>query len=105
MLFEIDNCRSWYEIKLRLKVFPKAGYPHMKWKIATFNVNGIRSREHVVLSWLELNKPDILCLQEIKCRDAEFPVESLRTAGYEASVCGQKSLHGVAILSLRKPGR
>jgi len=75
----------------------------MKWKIATFNVNGIRSREHVVLSWLEQNRPDVLCLQEIKCQDAEFPVESLRACGYEASVCGQKSLHGVAILSVRKP--
>ena len=75
----------------------------MKWKIATFNVNGIRSREHVVMSWIERNRPDVLCLQEIKCQDSEFPVDSLREAGYEASVCGQKSFHGVAILSLRKP--
>lgn len=75
----------------------------MKWKIATFNVNGIRSREQVVLSWLDRNRPDILCLQEIKCRDVEFPFDSLREAGYEASVCGQKSFHGVAILSTRKP--
>ena len=44
-----------------------------------------------------------MCLQEIKCQDPEFPVDSLREAGYEASVCGQKSFHGVAILSLRKP--
>jgi len=76
----------------------------MKWKIATFNVNGIRSREQVVLSWLDRNKPDVLCLQEIKCQDHEFPVNSLRDMGYEASVCGQKSFHGVAILSVRKPG-
>ncbi|MFZ0943867.1 MAG: exodeoxyribonuclease III [Syntrophobacteraceae bacterium] len=75
----------------------------MKWKIATFNVNGIRSREHVVVSWLEQNRPDVLCLQEIKCQDAEFPRGSLLEAGYEASVCGQKSFHGVAILSVRKP--
>jgi len=75
----------------------------MKWKIATFNVNGIRSREHVVVSWIERNRPDVLCLQEIKCRDSEFPVDSLRALGYEASVCGQKSFHGVAILSQRKP--
>jgi exodeoxyribonuclease-3 len=75
----------------------------MKWKIATFNVNGIRSRQHVVLSWLEKNRPDVLCLQEIKCQDEEFPLDSLREAGYEASVCGQKSFHGVAILSVRKP--
>ncbi len=75
----------------------------MKWKIATFNVNGIRSRTQVVLSWLARNRPDILCLQEIKCQDAEFPLDPLREAGYEASVCGQKSFHGVAILSVRKP--
>jgi exodeoxyribonuclease-3 len=75
----------------------------MKWKIATFNVNGIRSREHVVVSWLERNRPDVLCLQEIKCRDSEFPAAPMRELGYEASVYGQKSFHGVAILSLRKP--
>ncbi len=75
----------------------------MKWKIATFNVNGIRSREHVLASWLVTHGPDIVCLQEIKCRDCEFPVDALRQIGYEASVCGQKSFHGVAILSKRKP--
>ena len=75
----------------------------MKWKIATFNVNGIRSRQNVLLSWLDRSRPDVLCLQEIKCRDAEFPFDSMRQLGYEASVCGQKSFHGVAILSLRKP--
>jgi exodeoxyribonuclease-3 len=75
----------------------------MKWKVATFNVNGIRSREHVLVSWIERNRPDVLCLQEIKCQDSEFPVESLCSVGYEASVCGQKSFHGVAILSRRKP--
>ena len=75
----------------------------MKWKIATFNVNGIRSRENVVVSWLDQKRPDVLCLQEIKCQDAEFPRDSLREAGYEASVCGQKSFHGVAILSAREP--
>ena len=75
----------------------------MKWKIATFNVNGIRSRQNVLLSWLDRSRPDVLCLQEIKCQDEEFPFDSLREAGYQASVCGQKSFHGVAILSVRKP--
>ena len=75
----------------------------MKWKIATFNVNGVRSREHVLTSWLESRGPDVVCLQEIKCQDSEFPVEALRQIGYEASVCGQKSFNGVAILSKRKP--
>ncbi len=75
----------------------------MKWKIATFNVNGIRSRTEAVISWIAQNRPDVMCLQEIKCRDEEFPAEALREVGYEASVCGQKSFHGVAILSLKKP--
>lgn len=75
----------------------------MKWKVATFNVNGIRSRRQVVLAWIERNRPDVLCLQEIKCQDSEFPLEDMRDIGYEASVRGQKSFHGVAILSLQKP--
>lgn len=75
----------------------------MKWKIATFNVNGIRSRQQVVLSWIQQNRPDVLCLQEIKCRDSEFPLTELSEIGYEACICGQKSFHGVAILSARKP--
>lgn len=75
----------------------------MIWKIATFNVNGIRSRKQVVLSWIERNRPDVLCLQEIKCRDSEFPAEEIQDIGYESSVIGQKSFHGVAILSLQKP--
>jgi exodeoxyribonuclease III len=75
----------------------------MKWKVATFNVNGIRSRRQVVLSWVEQNRPDVLCLQEIKCQDFEFPVEEILNIGYESSVCGQKSFHGVAILSKQRP--
>jgi exodeoxyribonuclease-3 len=75
----------------------------MVWKIATFNVNSIRSRLDVVKNWLEQNRPDVLCLQEIKCRDAEFPFECFRQAGYQASVYGQKAYHGVAILSLGSP--
>ena len=101
ILLRIKN-RPRFKLKYLLRV-SHSGVSQMKWKIATFNVNGIRSREHVVVSWLEQNRPDVLCLQEIKCQDAEFPRGSLREAGYEASVCGQKSFHGVAILSVRKP--
>ncbi|MEM5789233.1 MAG: exodeoxyribonuclease III [Syntrophobacteraceae bacterium] len=75
----------------------------MKWKAATFNVNGIRARRQVVLSWLEKNHPDVLCIQEIKCQDSEFPLEPLHEIGYQSSVCGQKSFHGVAILSTQAP--
>lgn len=83
--------------------FGKTGIFEMVWKIATFNVNSIRSRLQVVKSWLERNNPDVLCLQEIKCRDEDFPFDCLREAGYEAAVFGQKSYHGVAILSRAKP--
>ncbi|MFZ2446389.1 MAG: exodeoxyribonuclease III [Syntrophobacteraceae bacterium] len=75
----------------------------MKWKVATFNVNGIRARLQGLMTWLERSKPDVLCLQEIKCRDEDFPAAPLREIGYEASVYGQKSFHGVAILSPQKP--
>ena len=75
----------------------------MKWKVATFNVNGIRARRQVVLSWLERNRPDVLCLQEIKCQDCEFPVDEIRAIGYESSVYGQKSFHGVAVLTTQQP--
>lgn len=75
----------------------------MQWKIATFNVNGIRSRLNAVLTWIDRNRPDVLCLQEIKCRDSEFPSGPLGEIGYESSVCGQKAFHGVAIVSKGKP--
>ncbi len=75
----------------------------MRWKLATFNVNGIRSRREVVLSWIDRNRPDVLCMQEIKCIDSEFPSEALSEIGYRSSICGQKSFHGVAIATLREP--
>ena len=81
----------------------KRGIFEMAWKIATFNVNGIRARLGVVSAWLERCRPDVACLQEIKCRNEEFPCDALRELGYEATIHGQKAFHGVAILSLRKP--
>jgi exodeoxyribonuclease-3 len=68
-------------------------------KIATFNVNGIRSRLSHLLQWLEREAPDIACLQELKAIDAAFPVQALRDAGYEAIWHGQRSWNGVAILA------
>ncbi|MBP8646412.1 MAG: exodeoxyribonuclease III [Syntrophobacteraceae bacterium] len=75
----------------------------MSWKLATFNVNGIRARLPIVRSWIEKHRPDVLCLQEIKCSDHEFPVETFREAGYESTVKGRKSHSGVAILSRGRP--
>jgi len=75
----------------------------MIWKLATFNVNGIRARLQNLVAWLDKHQPDVLCLQEIKCRDGDFPVDAFVSAGYRASVRGQKSYNGVAILTKREP--
>jgi len=73
------------------------------WKLATFNVNGVRARLPIVLDWLEHNQPDVLCLQETKCQDQDFPVQALAEAGYQASLRGQKSFNGLAILTRSRP--
>ena len=68
-------------------------------KIATFNVNGIKTRLPHLLLWLEKEQPDIACLQELKALDKEFPVLDIRRAGYGVIWHGQKSWNGVAILA------
>ncbi len=68
-------------------------------KIATFNVNGIRSRLGNLVEWLQRETPDIVCLQELKSIDEDFPALAIRSAGYGAIWHGQKSWNGVAILA------
>ncbi|WP_341867757.1 endonuclease/exonuclease/phosphatase family protein [Mucilaginibacter endophyticus] len=68
-------------------------------KIATYNINGINGRLTNLLRWLAEAKPDIVCLQELKCEDNRFPERPLLEAGYHAIWQGQKSWNGVAILS------
>jgi exodeoxyribonuclease-3 len=70
-------------------------------KIATFNINNINRRLPNLLAWLKAAKPDIVCLQELKCTDGEFPSEAVKRAGYQAVWRGQKTWNGVAILSRR----
>tara|TARA_B100000700_G_C15007051_1_gene839059 strand:+ start:558 stop:1604 length:1047 start_codon:yes stop_codon:yes gene_type:complete len=70
-----------------------------KWKIATWNVNSIRTRLPLLLKWLDLHEPDVLCIQETKVEDNLFPVWEIKHAGYESIFYGQKSYNGVAILS------
>lgn len=72
-------------------------------KIATYNVNSLRKRLPLVLAWLEEHKPDVMCLQETKVQDSEFPVESFNQAGYQATYRGMKSYNGVATLSRATP--
>ncbi|WP_439532584.1 exodeoxyribonuclease III, partial [Polymorphobacter sp.] len=68
-------------------------------RIATFNINGTNARLPRLLEWLEEAKPDIACLQEIKTVSENFPVDTLRDAGWHCLVHGQKGFNGVAILS------
>jgi len=68
-------------------------------KIATFNVNNINRRLPNLLNWLHAAKPDIVCLQELKAADHEFPRVPIEKAGYGAVWRGQKSWNGVAILA------
>ncbi len=68
-------------------------------KIATFNVNSIKVRLPILLAWLEEAKPDVVCLQEIKCLTGDFPALELKGLGYHAEIVGQKTYNGVALLS------
>lgn len=68
-------------------------------KIATWNVNSIRTRLERALAWLERHEPDVLCLQEIKCEDHVFPREPFEALGYHVETHGQKTYNGVALLS------
>jgi exodeoxyribonuclease-3 len=72
-------------------------------KIATFNVNSLRRRIPIVLDWLSRHKPDVMCLQETKVPDSEFPVEAIKATGYHAYFRGMKSYNGVATLTLVEP--
>lgn len=68
-------------------------------KVATFNVNGVNGRLPVLLRWLEEAQPDVVCLQELKAAQANFPRRAINEAGYGAVWHGQKSWNGVAILA------
>jgi exodeoxyribonuclease III len=70
-------------------------------KIATFNINNVNKRLPNLLHWLRQSRPDIVCLQELRCEAKDFPESDLQRAGYSAVWEGQKSWNGVAILSKR----
>jgi exodeoxyribonuclease III len=69
-------------------------------RIATWNINGVRARIETMSAWLEASRPEIVCLQEIKCADEVFPLEPFERLGYNVALHGQKGFNGVAILSL-----
>ena len=68
-------------------------------RIATFNINNVNKRLPNLLTWLKRAKPDVVCLQELKTVDSEFPITSIEKAGYGAVWRGQRSWNGVAILA------
>jgi len=68
-------------------------------RIATWNVNSVTARLPRVLAWLETTRPDVLCLQELKCADDAFPAKQVRELGYDIACHGTGRWNGVAILS------
>ena len=72
-------------------------------KIVTWNVNSLKVRLEQVQNWLTDNQPDVLCLQETKTEDVNFPLEALQQAGYHVVFSGQKTYNGVAIISKDTP--
>ena len=72
-------------------------------KIASWNINSLRKRQERLFAWLESAQPDVVCLQETKCPDEQFPVLALQAIGYHSAYHGEKSYNGVAILSKTQP--
>jgi len=68
-------------------------------KIATFNINNVNKRLANLTAWLDAAQPDVVCLQELKCTDTQFPRAALEAAGYGAVWKGQSAWNGVAILA------
>ena len=68
-------------------------------KIATFNINNVNRRLPNLLTWLKSSKPDVVCLQELKAAQQDFPIAAINAAGYAAVWVGQRTWNGVAILA------
>ena len=73
--------------------------PGIMMKIATWNINGVKARLDTALTWIADARPDLVCLQEVKCMDDAFPADAFESLGYNVAVHGQKSFNGVAILA------
>ena len=72
-------------------------------RVVSWNINSLRRRQERFITWLGATQPDIVCLQETKCTDEQFPVLDLKAAGYHSVFHGQKSYNGVAIVSKSEP--
>jgi exodeoxyribonuclease-3 len=73
-------------------------------KIASWNVNSVKARLPNLLAWLDEAQPDILCLQETKCPEPDFPLLEIKGLGYHVETTGQRTYNGVALLS-KEPAR
>jgi len=71
--------------------------------VATWNVNGIRARSQRLAEWLAERQPDIVCLQELKVAETDFPHLELLASGYHAVLSGQQSWNGVAVIAKERP--
>src|ERR1700760_2537203 len=71
-------------------------------RIATFNINNVNRRLPNLLGWLAVSAPDVVCLQELKCAQADFPADAIHKAGYHAVWKGERSWNGVAILARKR---
>src|SRR5262249_13233265 len=107
-----DNDNDGYRCLAAARIFTHISFPitiddrktlQFEMKIATYNVNSIRVRLDTILEWLDRHKPDVLCVQETKCQDEEFPALVLRSTGYHLHYRGMKSYNGVAVLSRLPP--
>ncbi|HXM74912.1 MAG TPA: exodeoxyribonuclease III [Chthoniobacterales bacterium] len=72
-------------------------------RVASWNINSLRKRQDRLFAWLETTRPDVVCLQETKCPDEQFPALALQSVGYRSAYHGEKSYNGVAILSNTEP--
>ena len=72
-------------------------------RLVTWNCNSLSARKELVGLFLDEDKPDVLCLQELKLEEKAFPLAAIEAAGYRAAVCGQKTYNGVAILARTEP--
>ena len=72
----------------------------MQLKVTTWNINSVRFRIDLVAKFIKAARPDVICLQETKCPDDEFPLKRFRRFGYDhVALNGQKGYHGVVVLS------
>ena len=71
----------------------------MKLKVATWNVNSVRARMPVISRWIEKESPDILCMQELKATEEQYPLNEFSDLGYHSAVNGQVRWNGVAVIS------